>query len=506
LGMSRTSNSSSVIQSRTRPPTTSSLDQGDPVFPAFQNTSGERHDDISELDPTGTRHLETKNHTYVTVDINTTQWSTADFIADALRDRKRQETALLFQTGSVFPHNASGNNEILPSDSAAASPYQSYPSTILLIVLVHLIWVYQWNRKWRRRKTLTSYHALVQKKYWYQWWIALLSHPPVTDLETNESLERTREGLSTTQRTNNVPVLVFASSGVRQVVAFTGVAFVNGELSGITLLVYNSHVLWSCRALETLYNDFAGQYICVWIALAWLGVLLELFLNSLLLRMTSNVVEVAETNLESSRSVHQVLTYRTMGTLTVLMAALLVLFRIDFPNVPVQVLPFFGNPFFLMEPSVTYFVAVGILTTLSMGRHAITSVTFGTLVGSLWSAGLLEFLAEPYWAAWMVLQLALVTLLSLYEEYSNYVPCVDGVAWFEDGSSADLFGASSNRDDAFLRDASDRAAIELGGLLPEHNDLDMDEDTDRSLAERTPIFRRAQSTVRSRRMGSTPDV
>jgi hypothetical protein len=136
LGMSRTSNSSSVIQSRTRPPTTSSLDQGDPVFPAFQNTSGERHDDISELDPTGTRHLETKNHTYVTVDINTTQWSTADFIADALRDRKRQETPCFFK-----PVACSRTTPVATTKSCRATP-QPHRRTKATPVLYFSLYLY----------------------------------------------------------------------------------------------------------------------------------------------------------------------------------------------------------------------------------------------------------------------------------------------------------------------------------------------------------------------------
>jgi hypothetical protein len=214
-----------------------------------------------------------------------------------------------------------------------------------------------------------------------------------------------------------------------------------GHASGLPLLLYNSHIMWSCRALERNYQDDAWHYGRLLIALAVLAVAIELFISDRLLQSpvmsrTPRFQSIQpDPTAEAIQRIRKQLLHRTMGTLTVVSAAILLIFRSEFRHVPLQIIPFLPNPFFLNDPSWTCTVCIMLLLWLSRGSHSGFGVLSGSVVGIIWSTGLLTFTAEAHWGSGLLVCLMLLSLLSLKADpqWASWVPCIDHVAWDRNG-------------------------------------------------------------------------
>jgi hypothetical protein len=89
-------------------------------------------------------------------------------------------------------------------------------------------------------------------------------------------------------------------------------------------------------------------------------------------------------------------------------------------------------------------IIIAILSLLSRGVHPISSILCGIWSGTLWSWGITTFLGTWYWGNALMCAIILVILLSLMAQplYLTYmrvfVPCIDYVAWDEDGNIISL--------------------------------------------------------------------
>ena len=116
--------------------------------------------------------------------------------------------------------------------------------------------------------------------------------------------------------------------------------------------------------------------------------------------------------------------------MTTLAAAVLVLFRFQYMNVPLAVLPFFTDRLFSRFPSLTYFACVAILAVLARSNHPM-GVVSGALVGLSWAGFSLHFLADAYHGNWLILFAVILTLLSCKGQYANMLPCIEYVSWYD---------------------------------------------------------------------------
>ena len=331
---------------------------------------------------------------------------------------------------------------------ASLSP-ASYPTTLSVILLMHILFLNQWNSRIRRKRVLASYRVIIRQRKFYRLWIALLSHPPVADerYHANEfiPLEETIPQEATTH-----DVITRLRTLQQQFVSIS----TKGSWSGFPLLLYNSHILWSCRALEGRYGSL---YVYVLLSLAALAVALELLIYRRVLDGTRAALAVGyeDISLPTERilEIQEGVQKRPLGSLTVLTTALLLVFSVQFPYVPIQILPWIGN-LFISDPGVSLLLSLGILTYLSHQTHSVFGVVFGIVASSLWNFMGLDFLGDAYWGRWMALMLLTMTMLSLHE----WLPCVDRVS------------SPSNPSVLLSRD----------GLLEEMDDSDDDSEDDES--------------------------
>ena len=119
----------------------------------------------------------------------------------------------------------------LPSTQLTAGQhwYQPYPTTLGLIIFLHVVYFCQWNTRKTRKQTLVSYRQLIQEKKYYKAVMAMLSHPPADSSSSSPTV-----------------AIEFGSAAEPQS-RFHSV--LKGHLSGLPLLAYNCHLLWTCRAL-----------------------------------------------------------------------------------------------------------------------------------------------------------------------------------------------------------------------------------------------------------------
>jgi len=394
-------------------------------------------------------------------------------------DKKPLDAAMLFQDGSLFRTQTT-------SISSGQALHQSYPTTVVIIVLMHVLYLYQWNTRRSRKQVLVSYRILVQKRRYHRAWLALLSHPPRDAERSHHSTYSQYQQSNSVAAGNQEDERRLHSrqqllSNILHRVTDYGSVVTKGHLSGLPLLLYNSHILWSCRALEGEYNHDRLQYTRVLITIAFLAVALELYLShKLLYRVDRTVSSVsfgsgpADESHETLRRIRQNILHRTIGTFTVVSAGLLVIFRSRFPYVPPQVLPFVKNSWFWMDPALSYFFCVVVLTFLSNYSHSILSALCGTLVGSFWGLGSIDFLADPYWGSWMLLHLLFLTLVSIKVKHSRWVPCIDFINWNPSEEIRLTAGEGSN-------DESD-------STQEEDDDDDDDDDDDSDIEEETRLI------------------
>lgn len=376
--------------------------------------------------------------------------------------------------GSPSLVRLSGSAETNDDAAAALDPFTMYPTTISLIVLMHVLFLYQWQRRLPRKRLVITYQSIVRRKRFHKVWLALLSHPPA--VATQDDPSSLSGGGDVAMRERDLhsfsPSVAMGSPDSDRWMPGNGLVqqrfqdvtewgkrqwglLSSGSLSGFPLLLYNSHVLWSCRALEQIYNaEDAWRYARCLIALTTLAVGIELCLSHALvqaiLRRQQQVDPSADSfgeiqpnfdNVDPSflGQLRQKVQKRTIGTMTTLAAALLVLFRHQYMEIGVAVLPFFTDRFLSKYPTLAYCFSMAILAVLARCNHPVGVVT-GALVGMGWVMFSWDFLADAYHGTCMAVVLLLLTLLSLKGESPHLFPCIDYVSWYDADSIAALAG------------------------------------------------------------------
>jgi uncharacterized membrane protein (UPF0136 family) len=331
---------------------------------------------------------------------------------------------------------------------------ESTSTTTMVIVLIHVLFLHQWNARKQRKDLLVSYSILVYKRQFYKLWLALLSHPP------SGTTSMDWEQLPLEWRLRIRTLLGQVASWAYQ--------------SGFALLLYNSHLLWSCRALEGWYNyqqfhnntdEGVGrpfQYARVLLALTTIALLVELRFSYILLQvckrlggpdtMTSVMIQFQEPTMAPTTShnrMQQKIIKRPIGTLTGLTCALTAVFHYHFEYIPIQVLPFVDNRLLLLGFSVpvtlSLLLVFGVLGYLSYPSRTLAPIVCGLASGVLWSLGVTTFLQDAYWGISWALFMVVLCALSLrasdnptrepiimdthHQNHRTWIPCVDFVSW-----------------------------------------------------------------------------
>ncbi len=415
----------------------------------------------------------------------------------------------------------------------AAALYDSYGTTLTIIILLHVIYFLQWNGRWSRRELCTSYEQIVEKKQFYKAVIAIASHPPVDGGERNvnyvdDNIDLFSATVDNGGRGNRTIVfrrysVIRRLSAVSQrIFAFSSLIyhsifypFINGSLSGLPLLAFTSHILWQCRALEELYDVYDGKltlgvnsgtnliqftklsavatevrnvedipdieqpffdakytYFRVVVALALTSMLLDLMLIRLTMKRSYDF-----THRHHRRE-------RAICSTASLSTAVLGVYSSRFPFSPPPVLPFV--PVSMMPASgFSFLFSILILTVLTRKIHLVTSIFSGLLSGSLWSMGFTSFLGMRYWGNAVLFSLTMAILLSLKAQplcskyLVNFAPCINYVSWNEDGQMP-----SANNDGLMLNDND----LEMGSIIQAQNG-------ERHIQERIPLLFSQSSSV-----------
>ena len=188
----------------------------------------------------------------------------------------------------------------LPSSSAssAAWPYtlfkSEHPTTAALMLLLTFVYIYHCRARRKRRNLVVTYHAVVQKKQYYRTIGALLAHPPtlnrtslirsVDSRPSNSASGVSSSFIHSPTHQSSPPSAAIGGNNAtannrlslsslvdrlqdgtiglltRMYNAYQRSSLTNGRrLSGLPLLLYNFHLLWTCRSLEVAYSH--NQYI-----------------------------------------------------------------------------------------------------------------------------------------------------------------------------------------------------------------------------------------------------
>jgi hypothetical protein len=388
--------------------------------------------------------------------------------------------------------NINGNIHINGNGNIRYETY-SYSCTTSLLVVIHVLFVVHCWKRTSRRKLLVNYKRIIQQKHYYTALGALLSHAPTTKTEEETIPTPTT---TTTRSSSFLPSwchdCYYRSSPSSFFLSLFSSLTNGNPLSGLPLLFYNAHLLWSCRALEVELGDGGGnwQYARILWALTWTALGMDLWCTYCVLTMirgmhhgTSTPFSMGAswaTNTRRStttprrrrpvvqggrrRQVEQLLCHRSIGSLTLTTSAVLVLFRDRFPLEPLQILPFLrmthtttitsatsatiALPLSLLSiPAVSYSLCLIILLVLAHPSHPIASVACGTLAGVLWTAEWTSFLIEPYWSNGSLVAYIGLCLLSIKASSNNntsssasttpttsrWIPCIEHVAWNSKG-------------------------------------------------------------------------
>lgn len=503
--------------------------------------------------------------------------------------------------------------------TAPTEVFGEYPVTAAFLWVVHLLYFMQWRKSRRRRRnrqrtSSITYRTLVEKKHFYKWWPALLSqyHPSrnVDAAETesnsltvdmghveddddnaggganNTNRRRTRTGdMQHLQRwlvrqwqtlRARIPESCRESAIALRMIQVArlglhgfrrGVTVAGGK--SLVLLLYNTHLLWSCRALERYSSSTSSgsisshfDYFRLLVGVGLWETLLELFVSLYFLRAlgpnssptppappdattsataTLLSVEQDEPSGDSPilRHVRRQIRNRTMGvSLSMISAALLMIFRFRFPYVGIPVLPWIPISRWLsLSPFLSYVVVLFLLHHASIAATCSRATSWvaigcGSFVGMLWGSGWLDFCSNAYWGNGMLLMTLLLTVLSLKPRnpYSIFLRWIDRVGWNERGNILlfdtildrwveqeepfSVVGAteeseSESEDSISDDDDSDRAFPamddnEIYGRLPSFSFMEMgqmgdDNDGHDDEDETTRLIEPPSPTIRSRR-------
>lgn len=374
---------------------------------------------------------------------------------------------------------ASGEQHLLPSPAVTPpNPLMDFPTTSLVLLWVHLVFFYQCYKRTPRQNITVSYHTIVQRKRFYRLWLALWSHPPM-ERGTEERRTPADAAAAVTSPSASTSSVVMGGLSdpprsdvwqpqpriVQAVVAWAlrqWKLVTQGPLSGAPLLVYNTHILWSCRALEEVstHSGDPWTYARSLVALISLAVTLELLLTHALVRaidrrqpasasyapLVAQDIQPFDDGTSSSldpmmlHQLRQRVQSRAIASLTALTAATLVVFHFRYINRPLAVLPWGADRFLWWlgrlhtphSPALTYCLCMGILFLLARTVHPMGVVT-GALSGLAWSVWGWDFLGQVYYGRWLLFVLVLLTVLSAQADYPRWCPCIDHVLWYEGG-------------------------------------------------------------------------
>lgn len=167
-----------------------------------------------------------------------------------------------------------------------------YCTTLGIIILLHLLFLFQWKQSTSRSNIVVTYEQIVRKKQFHKLIVAILSHPRCTHnnyealgnpRNTNVSVSNNRSNGELIGReqgsSQRRPLEVDIGGGANQyeyenenqlsfnhqlqvlsINIFSTVKnqlihpLVFGDLSGLPLLTYIAHILWQCRPLEEVYD------------------------------------------------------------------------------------------------------------------------------------------------------------------------------------------------------------------------------------------------------------
>ena len=376
-----------------------------------------------------------------------------------------------------YQKSASGSSQFLLHPQSIQNPntsiYETYGTTLLLIVVLHIIYVYQWNKRYSKQDVCTNYEQLVEKKQYYRAVLAVMSHPPV---EGGERGGRSNNNTTTVLGSNDSEAASTSTNNGSAATATTGISrfipcltflhrflhsarrikqqyvdrflqpLVSGSLSGLPLLAFCSHILWQCRALEELYVEYGGTLVgrvldqaegidrigTVAIHMktaesqlerhehdsyAYFRVLVTLALTALLLELkyVRDIVRRLDRTLDydnSRNSPQNLLKQRSMVSLCGLCGALVTVYDAQFPFVQIPLLPFVRVSF-LTNSVFNKTLLIMMLFVLGHRVHPISSVISGVVSGALWSLHITSFLGTKYWGDMLLWSLAIAILLSI---------------------------------------------------------------------------------------------
>ena len=452
--------------------------------PAHKTIDGEEESPSTETDRSNMRGLvqNEANPKPAPDDEHKSIFVTAD-------EREQTKTSLQYDTANkpFFYHqkSSSGSSQFLLHPSSIQHQhrphYENYGTTLLLILVLHIIYVYQWNKRYSKQDLCTNYDEIVEKKQYYRAVIAVMSHPPIDGGEIGGSIPTTVVGSSdidasitnandgsaataTTGVSRFIPCLAFvrrfchSARRIKQHYLDRLLQpLISGSFSGLPLLAFCSHILWQCRALEELYVEYGGSLVGHVIddsdgieaigtsainvvtsakdasllttkhhdtaKHAYIRVLVTLTLTALLLELKylRDVLRRLGSTLDydnSSNSPRNVLKRRPIVSLCSLCAALLTVHDSHFPFAQIPLLPFLRFPF-LANSGFNKTLMILMLSVLCHRVHPVTSVISGVLSGALWSLKITSFLGTRYWGDLMLWSLSIVIVLSL-KSNTNY--------------------------------------------------------------------------------------
>ena len=354
--------------------------------------------------------------------------------------------------------------------SNPCSSFEAYGTTLTLVIMLHLIYLYQWNRRRSRSDVCTNYDQLVNKRQYYRAVIAICSHPPVDHTGSRS------DGINIDEPSGVNAEASVESSGfrgrLRGLFAFlrrVSRPLVYGSLSGLPLLTYASHIIWQARALEELYDEHDGSLMisvhgdvdvrqlstvgtarmltdpvarniettthgtiegCTYFRVLVVLVSVSLAMELTVLRGAFSIAQ-RHIDFRGTDGFHELLSQRAICSTSSLAAALVKVYSNHFSDAPLPLFPFVG----LSTPAFNSVSFLLVLWLLSRRIHPFASILSGLFSGTLWSMGITTFLSCRYWgnALFFVLGLGVLMSFKAHPTMSIYVgtlvPCLDYVSW-----------------------------------------------------------------------------
>ena len=331
----------------------------------------------------------------------------------------------------------------------AILPQAQYQTTSALIILLHILFWYQW--RYQKRYTcnikevseLRRYHrALFGLVCYYQNPIEQeLSVSSSSDIAVPLVLEQEVLPVS-----NGIPSFSFSSSSLNLSALYRYLRYGMQRLTsnGFLLMAYSCHLLWQFRALEEFFGG-SWKYARILLVLGVNMSVLEIYLLHWLNRMYLRNVS------QRRRTSSKLMAAPRIG-LTSVLSALIVIFGTEFPFAKISVLPILPSFLVRFQAGDLGFTFT-LLSLFYLARHSHPcAIMIGLVTGSLYRTGFISWVAmDVYWFIWFIVVIILFCSASLKADGVN-VLCIDYVS----------FGANHSR----IRNAARAGEIQL-----EHNEV-----------------------------------